>query len=364
MASTPREEPLANIHARLVAREPIEAVSVRTFLGWFGQKRRGYWVNQRITGALKAAHLITVPDFNEVHSSTPIGFALADMPEHSPIAPASDLGTLSGYAPAIETIEPTSHQLITGGVPDPAFRIRRLESANSKPLSVSPNCSLSEVVTLMLRHDFSQLPVMTSERDVKGIVSWSSIGARLALGRTVITAQDCMEPHYEVPGHTSLFSVVSLIVENSYVLVRAEDRTISGIVTTSDLSLQFQQLSEPFLLLSEIENHIRTLVTGRFTTAELNAAKDSAADPARDVETVADLTFGEYIRLLENKENWTKIALNVDRAIFVRELDKVRRVRNDVVHIDPEGIDAEDHKLLRKFLQFLHQVLSLTRAPS
>ena len=33
----------------------------------------------------------------------------------------------------------------------------------------------------MLAHDFSQLPVMTTSREVKGAVSWKTIGSRLAL---------------------------------------------------------------------------------------------------------------------------------------------------------------------------------------
>jgi len=42
-------------------------------------------------------------------------------------------------------------------------------------------------------------------------------------------------------------------VTHEYVLIRAADRRICGIVTTSDLGLQFLQLGEPFLLLGEIE---------------------------------------------------------------------------------------------------------------
>ena len=36
--------------------------------------------------------------------------------------------------------------------------------------------SINLAVTLMLKNDYSQLPIMHSERDLKGIISWSSIG--------------------------------------------------------------------------------------------------------------------------------------------------------------------------------------------
>jgi hypothetical protein len=63
-------------------------------------------------------------------------------------------------------------------------------------------------------------------------------------------------------------------VEQGYVLVRDETNKVVGIVTTSDLSLQFKQLTEPFLLLGEIENQVRRLMDGKFTRDELAHAKD------------------------------------------------------------------------------------------
>lgn len=347
---------LEQIHTALVAQQEIEPISVRQFIAWFGAERRGSWLVWFIRRTLEKTQLRTVPDFNSVYIDSQIRFAV--------IEPAADTQLLA--QPLTEEAQGTFsettdsvEELIAGAISDPAFRIGRLASANVKPLSVFPDSTLSEAVTLMLRHDFSQLPVMTNDRDVKGMVSWESIGSRLALGKTVSFVRECMRVHHEVPFNDSLFKVIAQIVEHSYVLVRGDDRTITGIVTTTDLSLQFQQLSEPFLLLSEIENHVRLLIDGRFTADELASAKDSV-DPDRQIASVADLTFGEYIRLLENPINWTKTGLTVDRAIFVRELDQVRRIRNDVMHFDPDGITAEDHRLLLYFVQFLHELRAIS----
>lgn len=360
MSARHAEIRLQQIHDSLSASQNVEPLSVRTFISWFAAERRGYWVARRIREALEAVKLRTVPDFNSVHLDSLISFALVSAPQEARTAPAAADLAIVGETPgvAIPTAD-TGDTLIAGAIADPAFVVGRLASANSKPLSVSPDCSLGEAVTLMLTHAFSQLPVMTSERDVKGTVSWESIGARLALKKAAATVRECMRPHHEVSSHDSLFTVISQIVEYSYVLVRGEDRTITGIITTADLSLQFQQLSEPFLLLSEIENHVRSLIDGRFTAGELSKAKDSN-DPSRTIDSVADLTFGEYIRLLENPANWQKTALTVDRAIFIKELDQIRRIRNDVVHFDPDGITAEDHKLLRQFVQFMHELRAIS----
>src|SRR2546426_10657058 len=108
----------------------------------------------------------------------------------------------------------------------------------------------------MLDHDFSQLPVMQGEREVKGVVTWKSVASKQALGFYCETVKECREDARIVDSNRTLFDAIPTIVEHGYVLVRNErDRRITGIVTASDLSLQFQGLAEPFLLLREIELH-------------------------------------------------------------------------------------------------------------
>ncbi len=50
------------------------------------------------------------------------------------------------------------------------------------------------------------------------------------------------------------------IVEAEAVFVRAKDKTICGVVTAQDIANQFVRLSEPFLFLNQIENHLRALL--------------------------------------------------------------------------------------------------------
>ncbi len=141
-------------------------------------------------------------------------------------------------------------------------------------------------------------------------------------------------------------------------LVRGKDQKISGIVTASDLNLQFKQLAEPFLLLGEIENHVRRVISQRFTSAELESAKDPT-DTKRVVTTVADLTYGEYIRLLENPERWAKLNITVDRKTCIEKFESVRKIRNDVMHFDPDGSPEKDLMTLREFARFLQRVQAI-----
>jgi len=88
------------------------------------------------------------------------------------------------------------------------------------------------------------------------------------------------------------------------------------------LSNQFRQLTEPFLLLGEIESHIRSIIIkGNLTREELRAA----VDPPRAVENVFDLSFGEYIRLLEKPELWVELGLSIDRKLFVGMLERAAK---------------------------------------
>ncbi|MBA3929466.1 MAG: hypothetical protein C0521_07760 [Xanthomonas sp.] len=207
----------------------------------------------------------------------------------------------------------------------------------------------------MAANDYSQLPVMTGVRDVKGVISWNSIGLRMGFGREVKTVGDAMDAHQEISNEASLFQAMPIIVQHQYVLVRGQDKTVVGIITASDLSIQFQQLTEPFLLLGEIENHIRRIIDLKFSPEELAQAGDSS-DKSREIQRVSDLTFGEYLRLIENQDRWDRLGLSVDRVVFCKQLERVRSIRNDVMHFDPDGIPPEDLELLRKVCSFLQRL--------
>ncbi len=344
--------------------EEQEPMTVRELIQWFGSTRRGTKVVYLVRRYLRKHGLATKPDFETVpldaqitfFRTPPLEWKIHDTLETTASVTNATLESLS--TSKAEVI--SAPELVTGAAAEPAFRVSRLPASNVPLISVKPDETLTEAVTLMLRHDYSQLPVMTNDRDVKGVISWESIGPKLALtSEASLYVRDYMKTHNEVMLSDSIFSAIPRIVDSNYVLVRAPDRRITGIITTADLSLQFKQLSEPFLLISEIENHVRKLIDGKFTKDELTSSADTNTFE-RSIETVADLTFGEYIRLFQHPDLWAKTGIKVDQKIFVAELDKVRLIRNDVMHFDPDGISEEDHALLHHFVRFIHDVQSLT----
>jgi CBS domain-containing protein len=172
--------------------------TVRTLLSWYGVTRRGWRVSRRITARLGQYGLRTEPDFDYTYIDGYISFEKAATKE----------------APIEEAII------------DPTHRIARLASANRPPVSVKPDSTLQQTITLMMTNDFSPLPVMTTTREAKGVVSWKTIGSRLALKRSCNNAQDCMETAHEVGTEDSLFSAIRTVADYDYVLVRGEDTTM------------------------------------------------------------------------------------------------------------------------------------------
>lgn len=237
------------------------------------------------------------------------------------------------------------------------YRIDGLESANTQPVSVTPDDDLSRAVTIMTANNFSQVPVMTNGRTVKGVVTWKSIAEKLFFDAKKAKARDYMVKPEIIDDDFSMFDAIERIRQNDYILVRStKDSTIKGIVTSSDLSEQFGALSQPFLLIGKCEFMIRRLIHGKFSKEELESAKNEL-DESRKIESIHDLTFGEYIRLLENKNNWDRLHISLDRKYMVEKMTKIRDIRNDIMHFDPNVSNQDQIDEIRSFNHLLEYAL-------
>ena len=336
-------------------------VTTREFLSWFGAQRRGYFIVRSIRKELEKARLQTVPDFESNFIDAALDLCRVSAPDTDATTTNPDLSTetSSESSEAQTDSPPTDPEWIKR---DPTYRISKLGPANQPIVSVKPDSSLAEVTALLLLRNFSQLPVMTNERDVKGVITWASIGSRLALSKSGTHARDFMETHHEIRNHFSIFDAIPLIVSHQYVLIRGEDNRITGIITASDLSEQFRLLAEPFLLLGEIENFIRSMIAERFSIADLNDARDPS-DGGRQIQGPDDLAFGSYLRLLEKPDRWKQFGLQIDRVSFCKDLDNIRRIRNDVMHFDPDGVPPKELESLRDFTKFLNQIQNIVGSP-
>ena len=307
-----------------------EEITGRELLGRFGYARRGRWVVAEIRSALEKRDLRTTPDFEFEWVDNPISIVLGIEAED-----------------AIEQI-PVNPTVCVGILP----------AAHNAPVSVKRDDPLLKATTIMQIHDYSQLPVMRTERDVKGVVSWSSIGAAHVQGKNPSKVRDCMVHAEVIDSQTPLVDAVDVIHKHDFVLIRDKDRKITGIVTAVDLAHEFKQLTYPFLLVGEIEHHLRNLIRGKYSVEELSRASGHDKKPRGP----DDLTFGGYCRLLQRKTSWKKLGVKFDQSVFTARLESLRIIRNDVMHFSPEPYDSSDIRQLECMVRFC-RVLSPLAAP-
>ena len=367
----------------------VNRITVRDFLRHFGAERRGSARVEAIRRILDSLDLTTDPDFETAWIDGPIWLRLKEGVQTTATDPLAN-GTpsdgdhvgaglddivLEGTPSAVKQAEEQSEAAPTSAEPDtpkhgetidsssiedPTFRIGSLPAANRKLIVVNQNDSLTKAITLMLQYDFSQLPVMQGEREVKGVVTWKSIGSKQALGQKCNQVGDCREDARIVDSNRTLFDAISTIVEYGYVLVRDQrDRRITGIVTASDLSLQFQILAEPFLLLREIELHVRRLLGDKLSTSDFGLLGSTPPGITSKPQTVEDLTFGEYVRLLQHPQSWAKLNLKIDCGTLTALLEEVRVIRNDVMHFDPDPMTPDELGTLKRAVRFMQELYEL-----
>lgn len=237
---------------------------------------------------------------------------------------------------------------------DPIQRIKLLASSNNEPISITREAKLKEAITLMMLNNYSQLPVMNGVRNVIGYVSWDTIGCALSNGINSEDVKEYIKTDITILNYdTPILEAISVVIDKEFVLVSKNDKTITGIVTIADISNQFLLVTEPFLLLEQIENHIRQLLDKKFLIEEL---KTFCKNDEKDIEFIDDLSFGDYIFILSNPQNWDKLNLKIERSYFIKHLDKIRAIRNDVMHFDPEGITSEQRNDLYKMAKFLMEL--------
>ncbi len=312
---------------------------------YIGVSRRGWRVNEKINSVLKKYDLVTEPEFESAWKWGDIE-----------IKPKSAANTKKNSEDEDEK-DPTPRLSILR-----AANIVKAKEQHNQGLgliTVSKETELNRAITLMMMYNLSQLPVL-SGRKVDGLISWESIGKALALDKDSKTVNDCKTEVTILNYNEPLFSAVKIILEKKVVLVKLKDETIGGIVTASDVGEQFIALAEPFLIMEQIENHIRKLLEGKFSVAELSKATDPK-DGNKEIKNLSELTFGEYIRLIEDPENFKKLDLPIDRPVLIKHLNEIREIRNDVMHFDPEGVSENDRELLRQTVNFFNEINSIRR---
>lgn len=330
---------LENLFFEIQKEKKPRRLLTRSITEFYGVSRRGFRVVERVNFWLEKYELVMEPDY-----------ASAYVYGHVEIKPKPTI-TLNA-----ELKKPKYTDTIPRLGIIKSSDLNDSENKELKLISVRKETTISEVISLMILHNFSQIPILSSRKDVYGMVSWKSIGRALSLGKTCLNVSDCYESVEVVNYDEPLFKAVKIVLAKEVVLVRDIKNEISGIVTATDIDEQFLILSEPFLLIEQIENFIRNILKDKLTYDDINKVLD-LSKVEKEIKHLSDLTFGHYVRIFENEDLFKKIELRVDRVMLKKMLEEVNKIRNEVMHFSPEEMDENDLANLRRTQNFLQQVM-------
>lgn len=226
------------------------------------------------------------------------------------------------------------------------LRIDYVPSATVEPvITVKVSDTLDRAVALMRLHNFSQLPVMRGKgKRPYGVVSWRSIG-RALLEDSAAKLEDCIDTSVaKAELDDDLLETIDRINQDDYVLVVKGNGDISGIVTSADLGDTLAAIARPYLLVSQCEDAMRTLIRRCIDLAVIGAADVNDATLSKDRAfkgEVADLPFGDLINILGLDAIWQASTFRTDPKTLRADLGLTAQLRNEIMHFRKHSAATE-----------------------
>lgn len=310
-------------------RNSARPIEIRTLIGYWGNKGRGKVSVATITSDLAKMGLRTDPPFDS-----------------GPLDSVVVLQGLNGDPLTAAEDQPEDHLLTLSRIPSASFALRTRNDENDDSGFVRRDSSVADAVTIMLRNDFSQLPVIESEarREVVGVFTWESYAQARLRGDNPTQVGSATIPASVVDLHSDLFASVSPIADHGYVLVTYRG-LLSGIVTASDLTREFEKLTLPFLAVGRCEQELKRVARAKLSDAVAKSKKNS----------VDEFMFGELQQLFKNY--WPVLGWSLSQTQFDGWLSTTRMLRNSIAHFDNQDQDlSADLEVVHRLTRWLRMI--------
>lgn len=238
-----------------------------------------------------------------------------------------------------------------------------LPSTKPEPICVESDKPLSVALSIMALNDYSQLPIVEpGTKTLCGYISWRTISETLIGERLLNTVMDYGSKDYEslsVSIKKPLIEAAEMIGSTEFLLVTDKQNQVKGIVTMYDITEQYVKQTEPFLLVEEIEDGIRNLIAGNLDEEEI--VKVCGLKERKNLGSVEELTFGQYIKLLDYEDNgvaiFDKLRLkNIDKTEFLIKLRKIKDIRNTIMHFKPDMLKEAELDTLHSVVRFFRLI--------
>jgi CBS domain-containing protein len=235
------------------------------------------------------------------------------------------------------------------------YPIEKLIEGRPDPLCVHLHQKVADALELMIKNDYSQLPVVDDQGYLTGVISDQSIirtyyHERAAVSLLDLTVDHCRDRASTISPESDLFDALDQL-KAVYSVVVVKDRKPCGIVTNYDLTQFFRDLSEGLIRVEDIEMKLRYYTEAAFPTENKKAAALMRAfgadrkDPRKPARDYDKLGLGDQLQLITCEENWVNFqGVFEPRDLFSTLMDQIRQVRNQLAHfrdrLDPVQLSA------------------------
>jgi predicted transcriptional regulator len=241
-------------------------------------------------------------------------------------------------------------------------RLNRIIPQDQTVLTIPPNCLVRDALVMMRKHKFSQIPVCKGS-SVLGVFSLRSLAQEVAKASLEDwTKQKCTPGDLPVDDFLEQFEfarvteemsrVIDVIARDDGILIGTPERLV-GILTPIDVLRYLEQVSSPFVLVSEIELALRALIRVALDPEQLAIASKVSlksiygGDESKVPLTLEEMTFDNYQSILSRADNWPLFepVFGGTRTRLSGKLKELGLLRNDLFHFKRE-ITLQDHEVL------------------
>ncbi|KAB8141869.1 DUF4268 domain-containing protein [Chloroflexia bacterium SDU3-3] len=266
-------------------------------------------------------------------------------------------------------------------------------------ITTTMDASIKGVLGEMIKHDYSQLPVVDSQNKPIGMITNDSILRTLHRFNSSIGNLKVRDAMVRVPASyrtdDDIFDLLDGLQQSDVALVVDEHRQLLAIITTYDTTAYLRQRAQDIMMVRDIEEMIKSYINAAFTspTGEIDEEKrqeavntvtftpgvrkekfqqaltaylsqagitNSTINPdilestfrryiytAPVVKTFDKLTLNGYIDILTSQSRWRKYTnvFSLERATIIALLQSVRDTRNALAHFRDNISDQQREEL-------------------
>ncbi len=224
------------------------------------------------------------------------------------------------------------------------FPISQMVEGREPPLCAAQDLQVRQAMKIMLKNDFSQLPVVDADGYFVGMISQAVVANTYFLldGEVQVldlTLDHCVEQVDPLTPDDDLFEACDRVRRGEYAVVVVQDRKPVGIFTANDLTEFFRRRSEDFLKIEDIEITLRLRTRDAFPDDEamneaiMNALGPNPDDPKMARKAFTDLSLGELVQVMIASNNWPKFnGMFAPIGLFNSLMGNIRQVRNQLAH--------------------------------